>query len=110
MLGWLLVGLRFTRAFLGGGSAGRVPLYLPALGDSTSSSLSDVVPGSAPSAWVSAQAEGLSGSELRPYSFTRTPKGLAGQIWDGLGRGSDDSTRDPGGLTACSGRCRSPPR
>ncbi len=36
--------------------------YLPALGDGTSSSLSDVVAGSASSARAEAQEEGLSGS------------------------------------------------
>ena len=74
-----MVGLRFTRAFLGGGSAGRVPLYLPALCDNTSSSLSDVVPGSAPSAWAETQAEGLSGSVEAPAILVYSnPKGFSG--------------------------------
>ena len=62
MLGWLLVRLRFAVVIFWAVVALAAYLYLPALGDSTSSSLSDVVPESAPAARAEAQAEGLSGS------------------------------------------------
>ena len=50
MLGWLLVRLRLAVVLFWAVVALAAYLYLPALGDSTSSSLSDVVPESAPAA------------------------------------------------------------
>ena len=66
MLGWLLVRLRFAVVFFWTVVALAAYLYLPALGDSTSSSLSDVVPESAPASKAESQAEGLSGSVEAP--------------------------------------------
>jgi RND superfamily putative drug exporter len=66
MLGWLLVRLRFAVVLFWAVVALAAYLYLPALGDSTSSSLSDVVPESAPASKAESQAEGLSGSVEAP--------------------------------------------
>jgi putative drug exporter of the RND superfamily len=61
MLGWLLVRLRFAVVVFWAVVALAAYLYLPPLGSSTSSSLSDVVPESAPAARAQSQAEDLSG-------------------------------------------------
>ncbi len=54
-------------------------LYLPTLGDSTSSSLSDVVPESAPAAKAEAQAEGLAESVEAPAILVYSnPEGFTG--------------------------------
>src|SRR4028119_1981140 len=66
MLGWLLVRLRFAVVIFWAVVALAAYLYLPALGDSTSSSLSDVVPESAQAAEAEAQAGDLSGSVEAP--------------------------------------------
>ncbi len=53
-------------------------LYLTALGDSTSSSLSDVVPESAPAARAEAQAEDLSASVEAPAMLVYSnPEGFS---------------------------------
>jgi putative drug exporter of the RND superfamily len=66
ILGWLLVRLRFAVVIFWAVVALAAYLFLPALGDSTSSSLSDVVPESAPAAEAEAQAGDLSGSVEAP--------------------------------------------
>ncbi len=66
VLGWLLVRLRFVVVLLWAVVALAAYLYLPALGESTSSSLKDVVPESAPAARAEAQAGDLSGSVEAP--------------------------------------------
>jgi uncharacterized membrane protein YdfJ with MMPL/SSD domain len=79
MLGWLLVRLRFAVVLFWAVVALAAYLYLPALGDSTSSSLSDVVPESAPAAKAEAQAEGLSGSVEAPAILVYSnPRGFTG--------------------------------
>ena len=66
MLGWLLVRLRFAVVLLWAVVALAAYLYLPPLGESTTSSLSDVVPESAPAAMAQSQAEDLSGAVEAP--------------------------------------------
>ncbi len=66
ILGWLLVRLRFAVVLLWGVAALAAYLYLPPLGDNVSSSLSDVVPESAPAARAESQAEALSGPVEAP--------------------------------------------
>ncbi len=79
MLGWLLVRLRFAVVLFWAVVALAAYLYLPALGDSTSSSLSDVVPESAPAAKAEAQARGLSGSVEAPAMLVYSnPEGFTG--------------------------------
>ncbi len=91
MLGWLLVRLRFAVVLLWALVALWAYLYLPALGDSTSSSLSEVVPESAPAARAEAQAGGLSGSVEAPAMLVYSnPDGFTGRDLEemraGIGR------------------------
>jgi RND superfamily putative drug exporter len=66
MLGWLLVRLRFAVVLFWAAVALAAYLYLPPLGESTTSSLADVVPESAPAARAQSQPEGLSGAVEAP--------------------------------------------
>jgi len=66
ILGWLLVRLRFAVVLFWAMVALAAYLYLPPLGSSTTSSLSDVVPESAPAARAQSQAEDLSGPVEAP--------------------------------------------
>ena len=61
MLGWLLVRLRYAVVLFWAMAALAAYFYLPPLGSTTTSSLSDVVPESAPAARAQSQAEDLSG-------------------------------------------------
>jgi uncharacterized membrane protein YdfJ with MMPL/SSD domain len=79
VLGWLLVRFRFAVVLFWALVALAAYLYLPALGDSTSSSLSDVVPESAPAAKAEAQAEVLSWSVEAPAILVYSnPEGFIG--------------------------------
>ena len=66
MFGWLLVRLHFAVVLFWAMVALAAYLYLPPLGSSTTSSLSDVVPESAPAARAQSQAEDLSGPVEAP--------------------------------------------
>jgi len=66
VFGWLLVRLRFVVVIFWAIVALAAYLYLPPLGSSTTSSLSDVVPESAPAARAQSQAEDLSGPVEAP--------------------------------------------
>jgi uncharacterized membrane protein YdfJ with MMPL/SSD domain len=66
MLGWLLVRLRYAVVLFWAMAALAPYFYLPPLGSSTTSSLSDVVPESAPAARAQSQAEDLSGPVEAP--------------------------------------------
>src|SRR5918998_3374247 len=66
MLGWLLVRLRFAVVLFWAVVALAAYLYLPPIGSSTTSSLSEVVPESAPAARAQSQAEDLSGPVEAP--------------------------------------------
>ncbi|MDP9474677.1 MAG: efflux RND transporter permease subunit [Actinomycetota bacterium] len=66
MLGWVLVRLRFAVVLLWVLVALAAYLYLPPLGDNTTSSVADVVPESAPAARAESQAEALSGPVEAP--------------------------------------------
>ncbi|MBA3794606.1 MAG: MMPL family transporter, partial [Rubrobacter sp.] len=80
VLGWLLVRLRFAVVIFWAVVALAAYLYLPALGDSTSSSLSDVVPDSAPAARAEVQAQSLSGSVEAPAILVYSnPGGFTGR-------------------------------
>ncbi|CAA9438620.1 hypothetical protein AVDCRST_MAG82-2680 [uncultured Rubrobacteraceae bacterium] len=79
ILGWLLVRLRFAVVLFWALVALAAYLYLPPIGDSTTSSLSDVVPESAPAARAQSQAEALSGSVEAPAILVySTPEGFTG--------------------------------
>ena len=79
MLGWLLIRCRFVVVIFWAVVALAAYLYLPALGDNTSSSLSDVVPESAPASRAEAQAGGLSGSVEAPAILVYSnPEGFTG--------------------------------
>jgi len=66
ILGWLLVRLRLAVVLFWAGVALAAYLYLPSLGDSTTSSVAEVVPDSAPAARAQSQDEDLSGSVEAP--------------------------------------------
>jgi uncharacterized membrane protein YdfJ with MMPL/SSD domain len=66
MLGWVLVRLRFAVVLFWVAVALAAYLYLPPLGVSTTSSVADVVPESAPAARAQSQAEALSGPVEAP--------------------------------------------
>ena len=97
MLGWLLVRLRFAVVLFWAVVALAAYLYLPALGDSTSSSLSDVVPESAPAAEAEAQAEGLSGSVEAPAILVYSnPGGFTGADLEEVRGGIQNLNGGPG--------------
>jgi putative drug exporter of the RND superfamily len=78
ILGWLLVRLRFGVVLFWAIAALAAYLYLPPIGSSTTSSLSDVVPQSAPAARAQSQAQTLSGSVQAPAILVYSnPKGFA---------------------------------
>lgn len=80
VFGWLLVRLRFAVVLFWVVAALAAYLYLPALGDSTSSSLSEVVPDSAPAARAEVQAQSLSGSVEAPAILVYSnPRGFTGR-------------------------------
>ncbi|HEV2092708.1 MAG TPA: MMPL family transporter [Rubrobacter sp.] len=105
VLGWLLVRFRFLVVLFWAAVALAAYLYLPALGESTSSSLSDVVPESAPASRAEAQAEGLSGSVEAPAILVYSnPGGFTGadleQIRGGIRSLNQGSGRSYGLLRA----------
>ena len=98
VLGWFLVRMRFLVVLLWAAVAVAAYLYLPALGESTSSSLSDVVPESAPASRAEAQAEGLSGSVEAPAILVYSkPQGFTGadlaEMRRGIGRLNGEAGR-----------------
>ncbi|MBA2715285.1 MAG: hypothetical protein H0U55_17270, partial [Rubrobacteraceae bacterium] len=72
ILGWLLVRFRFAVVLFWAIVALAAYLYLPPIGASTTSSLSDVVPESAPAVEAQSQAEALSGSVEAPAILVYT--------------------------------------
>jgi RND superfamily putative drug exporter len=97
MLGWLLVRLRFAVVLFWAVVALAAYLYLPALGDSTSSSLSDVVPESAPAAEAEAQAGDLSGSVEAPAILVYSnPGGFTGADLEEVRGGIQNLNGGPG--------------
>ncbi|MDP9411534.1 MAG: MMPL family transporter, partial [Actinomycetota bacterium] len=91
ILGWLLVRLRFAVVLFWTMAAVAAYLYLPPLGSSTTSSLSEVVPESAPAAKAQSQAEDLSGPVEAPAILVYSnPEGFTeadlGRIRDGVQR------------------------
>jgi len=79
MLGWLLVRLRFAVVLFWAIVALAAYLYLPPIGSSTTSSLSEVVPESAPAARAQSQADVLAGSVEAPAILVYSnPKGFTG--------------------------------
>jgi RND superfamily putative drug exporter len=88
VLGWSLVRMRFLVVIFWAAVALAAYLYLPALGENTSSSLSDVVPESAPAARAEAQTEGLSGSVEAPAILVYSdPGGFGGADLGEMSRG-----------------------
>jgi RND superfamily putative drug exporter len=86
ILGWLLVRLRVAVVLFWAVVALAAYLYLPPIGNSTTSSLSDVVPKSAPAA--RAQSRALSGSIEAPAMLVYTnPKGFTGADLESMKRG-----------------------
>ncbi len=97
MLGWLLIRLRFVVVIFWAVVALAAYLYLPALGDSTSSSLSDVVPESAPASRAEAQAGGLSGSVEAPAILVYSnPEGFTGADVEEMRGGIQRLNEGPG--------------
>jgi RND superfamily putative drug exporter len=91
MLGWLLVRLRFAVVLFWAMVALAAYLYLPPLGSNTTSSLSEVVPESAPAAKAQSQTEDLSGPVEAPAILVYSnPEGFTeadlGRIRSGLQR------------------------
>ena len=91
MLGWVLVRLRFVVVFFWVAVALAAYLYLPPLGESTTSSVADVVPESAPAARAQSQAGALSGPVEAPAILVYSnPEGFTEpdleRITDGLRR------------------------
>ncbi len=98
MLGWLLVRLRFAVVLFWAMVALAAYLYLPPLGSNTTSSLSDVVPESAPAAKAQSQAEDLSGSVEAPAILVYSnPEGFTeadlGRIRGGVQRLNEGPAR-----------------
>src|SRR4028119_2008075 len=97
VLGRLLVGFRFGVVLFWAVVALAAYLYLPALGDSTSSSLSDVVPESAPAAKAEAQVEGLSASVEAPAILVYSnPGGFTGADLEEMRGGVQSLNGGPG--------------
>ena len=100
ILGWLLVRLRFAVVLFWAAVALAAYLYLPPIGASTTSSLSDVVPESAPAARAQSQAEALSGSVEAPAILVYSnPGGFTGadleSMRDGILRLNEGPGRPP---------------
>jgi len=97
MLGWLLVRLRFAVVLFWAVVAVAAYLYLPPLGDSTSSSLSDVVPESAPASRAESRADGLSGSVEAPAILVYSnPEGFSGADLEEMRGGVQRLNNGPG--------------
>jgi putative drug exporter of the RND superfamily len=79
LLGWLLVRLRFAVVLFWAVVALAAYLYLPPIGGSTTSSLSEVVPESAPAARAQSKADALAGSVEAPAMLVYSnPQGFTG--------------------------------
>ncbi len=97
VLGWFLVRLRFAVVIFWAVVALAAYLYLPALGDSTSSSLSDVVPESAPASRAEAQAGGLSRSVEAPAILVYSnPEGFSGADVEEMRHRTQHLNEEPG--------------
>jgi RND superfamily putative drug exporter len=98
MLGWVLVRLRVAVVLFWAVVALAAYLYLPPLGDNTTSSVADVVPESAPAAKAQSQAETLSGPVEAPAMLVYSnPEGFTEadltKITGGLRRLNEGSGR-----------------
>jgi len=79
IFGWLLVRLRFAVVLFWAVVALAAYLYLPPIGSSTTSSLSEVVPKSAPAAEAQSQARALAGGVDAPAILVYSnPEGFTG--------------------------------
>lgn len=97
MLGWLLVRLRFAVVLFWAIVALAAYIYLPPIGASTTSSLSDVVPESAPAVKAQSQAEALSGSVEAPAILVYTSaKGFTGADLGSIRAGIQSLNEGPG--------------
>jgi len=97
ILGWLLVRLRFAVMLFWAVVALAAYLYLPPIGSSTTSSLSEVVPNSAPAARAQSQAEALSGSVEAPAILVYSnPKGFTGADLESIRGGIHSLNKGPG--------------
>ena len=79
IFGWLLVRLRFAVVLFWAAVALAAYLYLPPIGSSTTSSISDVVPESAPAVRAESRASDLAGSVEAPAILVYSnPEGFTG--------------------------------
>jgi putative drug exporter of the RND superfamily len=79
IFGWLLVRLRFVVVIFWAAVALAAYLYLPPIGESTTSSISDVVPDSAPAVRAESRAADLAGSVEAPAILVYSnPRGFTG--------------------------------
>jgi putative drug exporter of the RND superfamily len=96
-LGWLLVRLRFVVVLFWVTVALAAYLYLPPIGASTTSSLSDVVPESAPAVKAQSQAKVLSGSVEAPAILVYTnSRGFTGADLERIRGGIRGLNEGPG--------------
>jgi putative drug exporter of the RND superfamily len=97
MLGWLLVRLRFAVVLFWAVVALAAYLYLPPIGSSTTSSLSEVVPESAPAARAQSQADALAGSVEAPAILVYSnPRGFTGADLESMRGGIQSLNEGPG--------------
>ncbi|CAN5840404.1 MMPL family transporter [soil metagenome] len=98
ILGWLLVRFRFAVVLFWAIVALAAYLYLPPIGASTTSSLSDVVPESAPAVEAQSQAETLSGSVEAPAILVYTNSdGFSGADLESMRGGIQSLNEGQGG-------------
>jgi RND superfamily putative drug exporter len=97
MLGWLLVRLRFAVVLFWAVVALAAYLYLPPIGNSTTSSLSEVVPESAPAARAQSQADALAGPVEAPAILVYSnPRGFTGADLESIRVGIQTLNEGPG--------------
>ena len=85
IFGWLLVRLRFAVVLFWAAVALAAYLYLPPIGSSTTSSISDVVPESAPAVRAESRATDLAGSVEAPAILVYSnPEGFTGADLEGM--------------------------
>jgi RND superfamily putative drug exporter len=96
ILGWLLVRLRFAVVLFWAIVALAAYLYLPPIGGSTTSSLSEVVPESAPAARAQSQADALAGSVEAPAILVYSnPRGFTGPDLESIRSGIQSLNEGP---------------
>jgi putative drug exporter of the RND superfamily len=100
MLGWLLVRLRFAVVLFWAVVALAAYLYLPPIGSSTTSSLSEVVPEYAPAARAQSKADDLAGSVEAPAMLVYSnPEGFTGADLESIRGGIQSLNEGPGRLS-----------